>query len=74
VERLTAPSQSATAGVRLAGREVAGNGSWRPPLHTESVPTHSGILTLELAPASAALVTIGPRTAVPGGHRSMPRP
>jgi hypothetical protein len=58
VERLTAPSQSATAGVRLAGRAVAADGSWRTPLHMESVPTHSGIVTLELAPGSAALVTV----------------
>jgi hypothetical protein len=56
--RLTAPSPSATGGVRLAGRAVAANGSWRTPSHTESVTTHSGILTLRLAPSSAALVTV----------------
>lgn len=57
--RLTAPSQSATGGVRLAGRAVAPSGSWRAPARGESVAVRSGIVALELAPASAALVTIG---------------
>ncbi|HTD57949.1 MAG TPA: glycosyl hydrolase family 79 C-terminal domain-containing protein, partial [Solirubrobacteraceae bacterium] len=56
--RLTAPSQSATVGVRLAGRAVAANGSWREPLRTVTVATHSGVLALDLAPGSAALVTV----------------
>jgi hypothetical protein len=56
--RLTAPSPSATGGVLLAGRPVAASGSWRAPTDTESVTVHSGVVALELAPSSAALVTI----------------
>ena len=69
VLRLTAPSQSATGGVRLAGRTVAADGSWNPPLRTETLATHSGILALELTPGSAALVTITRRKPVPRHHR-----
>jgi hypothetical protein len=68
--RLTAPSQNATGHVRLAGRSVAANGSWRAPIRTESVPTHSGILALELAPGSAALVTMSPPRATPRHHQT----
>jgi hypothetical protein len=57
--RLTAPAQNATGGVLLAGRTVAADGSWRAPMRPESVKTHAGLVALELAPGSAALVTIG---------------
>jgi hypothetical protein len=67
VLRLTAPSQSATGGVLLADRAVAANGSWRTPIRTESVATQAGILALELAPNSAALVTLSRPRATP--HR-----
>jgi hypothetical protein len=56
--RLTALSQSATDGVLLGGRPVAADGSWRVPMRPESASTHAGILTLDLAPGSAALVTV----------------
>jgi hypothetical protein len=56
--RLTAPSQSATGDILLAGRAVAADGSWRAPARTESTATNSGTLELELAPGSAALVTV----------------
>jgi hypothetical protein len=61
VVRLTASSQSATAGVLLGSRAVAANGSWSDPVaaaRTTTVP--SGVLPLELAPSSAALVTVSP--------------
>jgi hypothetical protein len=58
IERLTAPSPSATGGVVLAGRPVAFDGWWRPPAHPESVAVHAGSVTLELAPSSAACVTV----------------
>ena len=61
--RLTAPSQSATGGVLLAGRPVAPDGSWRAPTRMQSVATRSGILALELVPDSAALVTVSPSRA-----------
>jgi hypothetical protein len=72
--RLTAPSQSATGGVRLAGRAVAANGSWRAPIQTESVAARSGILALELAPGSAALLTMNRPKPAPHQHRSVTRP
>jgi hypothetical protein len=59
--RLTAPAPSATEGERLAGRAVAPDGSWRAPRRTESIATRGGIVPVELAPGSAALVTIGRR-------------
>lgn len=61
VMRLSAPAPSATSGVRLAGREVAANGSWLAPKRAESLAAHAGSVALELAPSSAALVTIGPK-------------
>jgi hypothetical protein len=59
VLRLTAPTLSATGGVRIAGRAVAGNGSWSAPKRPENVTVQTGVVTLQLAPASAALVTVG---------------
>ncbi|HEY8302958.1 MAG TPA: hypothetical protein VIG42_00070 [Solirubrobacteraceae bacterium] len=59
VTRLTAPSESATGDVRLAGRPVAANGAWSAPKHTETAAPRSGMLALELPPGSAMLVTIG---------------
>jgi hypothetical protein len=72
--RLTAPSQSATGGVQLAGSEVVANGSWHAPTQTESVATHSGMLALDLAPDSAALVTISRTKAAPRRHKNVGRP
>lgn len=63
IMRLTAPAPSATAGVLLAGRAVAADGAWRAPMRMESAATHAGTLTLELAPSSAALVTVSPQAA-----------
>ena len=61
VLRLTAPSLSATGGVRLGGRQVAPDGSWSaPPGGGPRVPIRSGVITLKLAPASAALLSAGP--------------
>jgi hypothetical protein len=56
--RLTAPSPAATAGVRLAGRAVAADGSWSAPPALPSVYAHAGALALQLDPASAAVVTL----------------
>ena len=55
--RLTAASPSATDGVRLGGRAVAAAGSFGEPAG-ESVPVHAGVVTLRVAPSSAALVTV----------------
>ena len=57
VIRLTAPSASATEGVRLAGRAVDRNGNWSPE-PGERVPCADGKCELSLPAASAALITI----------------
>jgi len=69
IVRLTAPSQSSSAGVLLANRAVSANGSWRASTHTESAPTNAGIVEVELTPSSAALVTVTPAKATPLKHR-----
>ena len=69
IVRLTAPSQSSSAGVLLANRAVSANGSWRASTHTESAPTNAGIVEVELTPSSAALVTVTPVKATPLKHR-----
>jgi hypothetical protein len=58
VMRLVAPSPSATAGVRLAGRAVSADGSWRPTRSVESESSGSGVVSLEVPPSSGALVTL----------------
>ncbi len=60
IQRLTDSSPSATSGVLLAGRAVAGNGSWQAPLRAENVLDRAGTVTVELSPGSAALVTVTP--------------
>jgi hypothetical protein len=57
VLRLTAPSPSATGGVLLAGRAVAADGSWHAPVRPPVLAAHSGIVAIELAPGSAALLS-----------------
>jgi hypothetical protein len=60
IVRLTALSPSATSGVKLAGRSVAGNGAWRPALPLPRVYGEAGSLALSMPPSSAALVTLDP--------------
>jgi hypothetical protein len=69
VLRLTAPAQNATGGVLLGGRAVALNGSWSNQTPAEGVSARTGTIALELAPDSAALVTIGPRPSAPRHRR-----
>ncbi len=69
VQRLTAPAPSATGGVQLAASTVASNGSWHEPAQTESVTASSGVVSLELAPDSAALVTVSPPKPPPRKHK-----
>jgi hypothetical protein len=71
--RLTAPTQSATGGVLLGGRAVAANGSWSTSVPAESVSARTGVLALELAPDSAALVTVGPPVTAPRRHKRATR-
>jgi hypothetical protein len=58
---LTASSPSATGGVLLGGHTVAPDGVWKAPARTQSVATHAGILTLQLPPSSAELVSVSRR-------------
>ncbi|HVR05199.1 MAG TPA: hypothetical protein VMS02_04100 [Solirubrobacteraceae bacterium] len=58
--RLTGPAPAATGGVRLAGRTVAPNGSWRPPPRLPALYTHAGAFSLQIDPSSAAVVTLYP--------------
>ncbi len=60
VLRLTGPAPSATGDILLGGHAVAAGGSLRAPIHPERVAVHAGIVTVALAPTSAALVTVGP--------------
>jgi hypothetical protein len=56
---LTAPSLTSLAGVKLGGTTVAPDGSWSPsslPL----VANRGGVVTVDLKPGSAALVTASP--------------
>jgi hypothetical protein len=55
---LTAPSPAALSGVRLGGRVVAPDGSWREPAKLPRVANRGGTVTVDVAPSSAALVTV----------------
>lgn len=54
--RLEGPSLEAKAGIRLAGNEVAPDGTWQPGEGTPLVPDASGTLALRVGHASAALI------------------
>jgi hypothetical protein len=58
---LTAPSPQALSGVKLGGRAVAANGSWSPPRVLPHAANTNGVITVDLAPSSAALVTVAPK-------------
>jgi hypothetical protein len=55
---LTGPSPAATSGVRLGGRTVARDGSWREPSQGAPVARRGATLSLTLAPSSAVLLTV----------------
>jgi hypothetical protein len=58
---LTAPSPSALAGVELGGRAVAANGTWTQPAVLPHAANENGVITVDVAPSSAALVTVAPK-------------
>jgi hypothetical protein len=61
VERLQAPSATATAGVTLAGQSIAERtrtGTLRVPVRAGTPTASGGRYELALPPASAAMVTI----------------
>jgi hypothetical protein len=55
---LTAPAPGATTGVRLGGRAVEGDGGWSPPPELDRRSGRNGVITLDVSPSSAALVTV----------------
>jgi hypothetical protein len=57
---LTAPSPAALSGVTLGGQEVQPDGLWSEPATLPRVANRQGIVTVQLAPSSAALVTVQP--------------
>ena len=57
---LTAPSPTALSGVRLGGREAQPDGLWSEPATLPRVANQHGVITVKLAPSSAALVTVAP--------------
>jgi hypothetical protein len=69
VLRLTAPSPQSVFGVRLGGRTVAADGSWPQPSHLPQLAVRSGVVALQMAPSSAALVTVAPARGHHGGGR-----
>lgn len=70
VLRLTGPAPSATGDILLGGHAVAPGGSLRAPIHPERVAAHAGVVTVELAPSSAALVTVSPRAPARRRHKA----
>jgi hypothetical protein len=60
---LTAPSPTATGGVLLGGRAVAAKGSWLPAQRLPIVAAHAGLVSVVLAPGSAALLSTRPPAA-----------
>ncbi|HEY2537564.1 MAG TPA: hypothetical protein VGI24_11350 [Solirubrobacteraceae bacterium] len=70
VLRLTGPKPSATGDILLGGHAVAAGGSLRAPIRPERLTARAGGVAVTLAPSSAALVTVGPRTATHKPHRA----
>jgi hypothetical protein len=57
---LSAPAPDSRSGVRLGGRKVARDGSWHAG-QLGRATAHAGALALDVAAASAVLVTVSPR-------------
>ena len=70
VLRLTAPSLTATSGVRLGGRAVAPDGTLTLPTTLPRVSGRAGSLAVQIAPDSAALLTLSPAGAI--AHEALP--
>ncbi|MDQ6810784.1 MAG: glycosyl hydrolase family 79 C-terminal domain-containing protein [Actinomycetota bacterium] len=58
---LTAPSPGALVGVKLAGQAVRRDGSWRAPSRLPRAANRNGVITVDIAPSSAAVLTVSPR-------------
>jgi len=55
---LTAPSPEALSGVELGGRTVTSAGSWSEPPRLPHAANRDGVITVQIAPSSAALLTV----------------
>ena len=66
---LTAPSPAALSGLWLGGRRVALDGSWSGPSRLPQAPNRHGLITVDITPSSAALVTVSPMGKVIGGRQ-----
>jgi hypothetical protein len=58
---LTAPSPAALSGVRLGGRAVAPDGLWSEPSRLPHALNKGGVITVDVEPSSAALLTVSPK-------------
>ncbi len=58
---LRAPSPAALAGVTLGGRAVARNGSWSEPSRLPQAANRHGLITVQIAPSSAVLLSVSKR-------------
>ncbi len=58
---LTAPSPASLVDVRLGGRTVAADGLWSEPSRLPRARNLKGVITADIAPSSAALLTVSPR-------------
>jgi hypothetical protein len=65
---LTAPSPAALAGVQLGGRAVEPDGLWSEPPRLPRAANDGGAITVEVAPSSAALLTVSPMDRAHGGR------
>jgi hypothetical protein len=57
---LRAPGPGSVAGVQLGGRGVAGDGSWSQPATLPHTSAADGVVSVDVAPSSAALITVSP--------------
>ena len=64
---LTAPSPAALSGVQLGGQAVQPDGSWTQPSTLPRAANRDGVITVDVTPSSAALLTVSPKGAVNGG-------
>jgi hypothetical protein len=69
---LTAPSPEALSGVRLGGRSVAPDGIWSEPSKLPRAANRHGVITVDVPPSSAALLTVSPKGEMTGGSTPAP--
>jgi len=58
---LSAPSPAALAGVTLGGSAVAADGSWSEPSRLPRAANRDGVITVQIAPSSAVLLSVSKR-------------